>query len=85
MAFDASARDGFTPEAKSSRSTEPLDGRESVVRNRPGKLTEIIANAMQLKANAGVVFNGGSVRLTMCCTDRYRSTIIRVLPFGGKC
>ena len=86
-AFNAFRRDGFTPEAPVATITEPLDGRESTVRNRPGKLTEIIANAMRHEAKAEVgIFNGGSVRIDDVLTPGpvTEYDIIRVLPFGGK-
>jgi len=86
-AFDAFRKDGFTPEAKVVTLTEPLDGRESVVRNRPGKLTQIIANAMQHEASADMgIFNGGSVRIddVLQAGPVSEYDIIRVLPFGGK-
>jgi len=86
-AFDAFRKDGFAPEAKVVTLTEPLDGRESIVRNRPGKLTQIIANAMQHEAAADLgIFNGGSVRIddVLQAGPVSEYDIIRVLPFGGK-
>jgi 5'-nucleotidase len=86
-AFDAFRKDGFTPEARVVTLTEPLDGRESVVRNREGKLTQIIANAMQHEAGADVgLYNGGSVRIDDVLPPGpiTEYDIIRVLPFGGK-
>ncbi len=86
-AFDAFRKDGFAPEARVVTLTEPLDGRESIVRNRPGKLTQIIANAMQREAAADLgIFNGGSVRIddVLQAGPISEYDIIRVLPFGGK-
>ena len=86
-AFDAFRKDGFTPEAPVVTLTEPLDGRETTVRNRESKLTQIIANAMKREAKAEVgIFNGGSVRIDDVLTPGPLSEydIIRVLPFGGK-
>jgi 5'-nucleotidase len=86
-AFDAFRKDGFTPEARVVTTTEPLDGRESTVRNREGRLTEIIANAMQHEAGADVgIYNGGSVRIDDVLPPGpvTEYDIIRVLPFGGK-
>jgi 5'-nucleotidase / UDP-sugar diphosphatase len=86
-AFDAFRRDGFTPEAPVVTLTESLDGRETTVRNRPGKLTQIIANALRHEAKADVgIFNGGSVRIDDVMTPGPMTEydIIRVLPFGGK-
>lgn len=86
-AFDAFRRDGFTPEAPVVTLTEPLDGREAIVRNREGKLTQIIANAMRHEAKTDVgIFNGGSVRIddVLPAGPVTEYDIIRVLPFGGK-
>lgn len=86
-AFEAFRRDGFTPEAPVVTITEPLDGRETIVRNREGKLTQIIANAMRQEASAEVgIFNGGSVRIddVLAPGPVTEYDIIRVLPFGGK-
>ncbi|TAK15599.1 MAG: bifunctional metallophosphatase/5'-nucleotidase [Acidobacteria bacterium] len=86
-AFDAFRKDGFAPEASVVTLTEPLDGRESVVRNRDGKLTQIIANALQHDAGADIgIFNGGSVRIddVLQAGPLTEYDIIRVLPFGGK-
>lgn len=86
-AFNAFRQDGFAPESPVATITEPLDGRESTVRNRPGTLTQIIANAVRREAAADIgIFNGGSVRLDDVLTPGPVSEydIIRVLPFGGK-
>jgi capsular exopolysaccharide synthesis family protein len=86
-AFDAFRKDGFAPEARVVTTTEPLDGRESTVRNREGRLTQIIANALQHEAAADVgIYNGGSVRIDDVLPPGpvTEYDIIRVLPFGGK-
>lgn len=86
-AFDAFRKDGFSPEKSVVTLTEPLDGRESIVRNREGKLTQIIANAMQHEAGADVgIFNGGSVRIddVLQAGPVTEYDVIRILPFGGK-
>ena len=86
-AFDAFRKEGIAPENRVVTLTEPRDGRESVTRNREGKLTQIIANAMQHEAGADVgIFNGGSVRIDDVLPPGPISEydIIRVLPFGGK-
>jgi 5'-nucleotidase len=87
IAFDAFRRDGFTPDAPVATLTESLDGREATVRNREGKLTQIIANAVRKEATADVgIFNGGSVRIddVLPAGPVSEYDIIRVLPFGGK-
>lgn len=86
-AFDAFRRDGFTPEMPVVTSTEPLDGRETIIRNREGRLTEIIANAMQRETGADLaILNAGSIRiddvLPAGLITQY--DIIRLLPFGGN-
>lgn len=86
-AFDAFRASGFAPEAPVVTLTEPLDGRESTVRNRESTLTQIIANAMQHEAAADVgIFNGGSVRIddVLPAGPITEYDIIRVLPFGGN-
>ena len=86
-AFDAFRRAGFAPEANVVTLTEPLDGREATVRNKPGALTQIITNAVRDEAKADVgIFNGGSVRIDDVLTPGPLTEydIIRVLPFGGK-
>lgn len=87
-AFDAFAKDGFTPGAVVATVTEPLDGRESTVRNRPGPLTDIIATSLMREVTQADVamFNGGSVRIDDVLPPGpiTQYDIIRVLPFGGK-
>jgi len=86
--FEGFRRDGFKPEALVATTTEPLDGRESTVRNRAGKLTDLITAA--IARDAGTVdvalFNGGSVRIDDVLPPGpiTEYDVIRVLPFGGK-
>jgi 5'-nucleotidase len=88
IGFDAFRKDGFAPEAVVATTTEPLDGRESTVRNRPGRLTDLItqAQAREVKDAVVAVFNGGSVRIddVIPAGPITEYDIIRVLPFGGK-
>ncbi|SFC02988.1 5'-nucleotidase [Flexibacter flexilis DSM 6793] len=65
---------------------EPLDGLEATVRNKHGKLTDIIAAAMltHSKHAQAAIVNGGSVRID----DRLTGTVtaydlMRIVPFGG--
>ena len=65
VAFDAFAKSGFTPERVVAAVTEPLDGRESTVRNRPGLLTDLTTAGFDREAG-GVdvaIMNGGSIRI----------------------
>lgn len=85
--FAAFRSQGFAPEAVVATTNEALDGREATVRNRPGRLTDLIAQAI---ARAGQVdlalFNGGSVRIddVLPAGPITEYDVIRVLPFGGK-
>ncbi|MBK7974476.1 MAG: bifunctional metallophosphatase/5'-nucleotidase [Deltaproteobacteria bacterium] len=87
-AFEAFRRDGFAPESVVAVTSEPLDGRESAVRNRPGRLTEILVTAI---AHEGkdvdvALMNGGSVRIddVVPAGPLTQYDVIRILPFGGK-
>ena len=86
--FEAFRREGFKPEAVVATTTEPLDGRESTVRNRAGRLTDLIAAALAHEAKTADValFNGGSVRIDDVLPPGpiTEYDIIRVLPFGGR-
>jgi 5'-nucleotidase len=86
--FEAFRREGFTPDAVVATSTEPLDGRESTVRNRSGRLTDLIVAAIAHEARGTDVslFNGGSVRIDDVVPPGpiTEYDIIRILPFGGK-
>lgn len=86
-AFDAFRRQGFSPEAAVATLPEPLDGRESTVRNRPGLLTDIITAAMlrEVKDADLAIVNGGSVRIDDVLPPGpvTQYDVIRVLPFGG--
>jgi 5'-nucleotidase len=86
--FDAFARDGFVPDRVVATTTDPLDGRESTVRNRPGPLTDLItaAIAREVKGADLAILNGGSIRIDDVLPPGpiREYDIIRVLPFGGK-
>lgn len=81
-------REGFKPEAVVATLAEPLDGRESTVRNRPGRLTDLITASMAREAAPVDValFNGGSVRIDDVIPPGpiTEYDVIRILPFGGK-
>jgi 5'-nucleotidase len=88
VGFDAFRKEGFAPDAVVATTTEPLDGRESTVRNRPDRLTDLIteAQAAEVKGAEVAVFNGGSVRIddVIPAGPITEYDIIRILPFGGK-
>ena len=86
--FEAFRRQGFKPEAVVATITEPLDGRESTVRNNTGRLTDLIAEAIAQEAKPVDValFNAGSVRIDdiLPAGPITEYDIIRILPFGGR-
>jgi 5'-nucleotidase / UDP-sugar diphosphatase len=67
---------------------EPLDGRETTMRNGRSNLGDLIAKAMTASASKPVdcsVFNSGSVRIDDQLSGRITQLdIMRILPFGGK-
>lgn len=88
VGFGGFRSDGFEPDKVVATTNEPLDGRDSVVRNRPGLLTDLIVAAMAREAAPVDValFNGGSVRIDDMLPPGpiTEYDIIRVLPFGGR-
>lgn len=88
IAFDAFRRDGFSPESAVATTTEPLDGRESTVRNRPGRLTDLVAASLahEVKSVDVALLNGGSIRIddVVPAGPITEYDIIRILPFGGR-
>lgn len=86
--FAAFRRDGFMPERIIAVTDEPLDGLEATVRNRPGRLTNLIAEAMlgEAKRADAALFNSGSVRIDdLLLPGPVREyDILRILPFGGN-
>lgn len=88
IAYDGFRKDGFNPEAKVADVPIELDGSEASVRNRPTKLTDIIAQGMLAVAPGAdvAIYNGGSIRID----DKIQPgevteyDVIRILPFGGK-
>jgi len=87
-AFEAFKSDGFNPDESVATVPEPLDGRESTVRNRPGNLTDLITSAMahEVPGAEVAILNGGSVRIddVLPAGPLRVYDVIRVLPFGGK-
>lgn len=86
-AFDGFREQGFEPENEVTNVTEPLDGTEASVRNKPTRLTELIAESMLMSA-AGTdlaIFNGGAIRIddTIPPGPITEYDVIRIMPFGG--
>ncbi|HJY63431.1 MAG TPA: bifunctional metallophosphatase/5'-nucleotidase [Ignavibacteria bacterium] len=86
-AFKGFTDKGFDPNIKVIDFTEPLDGREQVVRNELCALGYLIATSM-LQASPGsdcAVFNSGAIRIDdVLYGEITQYDIIRILPFGGK-
>jgi 5'-nucleotidase/UDP-sugar diphosphatase len=86
-AFDAFKAQGFSPEAVVATSTAPLDGRESIVRNEAGLLTDLITEGMRREVGGAdvAILNGGSVRIDdqLPPGPVTEYDVIRILPFGG--
>ncbi len=88
LAFGAFRTMGFEPGQLVVNSPVTLDGRESTVRNYPGKLTDLIAEGF-LNATPGAelaICNGGSIRIDDELPPGTISEydVIRILPFGGN-
>ena len=88
LAFGAFRAMGFEPGKLVVNSPVELDGRESVVRNQPGKLTDLIAAGF-LSATPGAdlaIVNGGSIRIDdeLPPGNITEYDVIRILPFGGN-
>ena len=88
IAYEAFQKGGFEPNRVIATLLEPLDGRESLVRNGPGRLTDLITAAFDREAG-GVdvaIFNGGSVRIddVIPAGPMTEYDVLRVLPFGGN-
>ena len=86
--WDGFRASGFKPEAPVATITEPLDGREAVVRNQPTTLTKLIAQGMRRAAGDVdvAIFNSGSIRLDDVLPSGVVTEydVIRVMPFGGE-
>jgi len=87
-AFDAFRKNGFEPARTVAVITEALDGRESIVRNQPGRLTDLITAAFEREAGGADVsiMNGGSIRIDDVVQPGpvAEYDVIRILPFGGR-
>lgn len=85
--FEGFRRQGFAPEAEVAVTTRALDGRESVVRNRAGALTDRIVAAIAREAAPVDValVNAGSVRIDDVLPPGRITEydVLRILPFGG--
>ena len=77
---------GFDPLEVVAVIPEPLEARESIIRNRSTRLTDLILAAMcQEAGTTAAIFNSGSIRLddVLQAGPLTQYDVIRVLPFGG--
>ena len=87
VALDAFRKSGFDPDRVIATIKDPLDGRESTVRNQSGRLTDLITAAFDRDAG-GVdlaIMNGGSIRIDDVVQPGpvTEYDVLRILPFGG--
>jgi 5'-nucleotidase len=86
-AFEALKQQGFDPATVVATISEPLDGRESTVRNMPGRLTDLIADSMLREAGQAdlALFNSGLIRIddVLRPGPLTQYDVMRVLPLGG--
>jgi 2',3'-cyclic-nucleotide 2'-phosphodiesterase (5'-nucleotidase family) len=78
---------GYAPERKLMTATEPLNGKESEIRNHPTNYTALIANAILYATPSAdaALFNSGSLRVDDELTgDITEYDVLRSLPFGGS-
>jgi len=87
-AFDAFRKNGFEPERTVAVIDEPLDGRDAIVRNQPGRLTDLVAAGFDREAGPVdlAIVNGGSIRVNDVIQPGpvTEYDVIRILPFGGR-
>lgn len=80
--------DGFDPYEVLTNAKEPLDGRESTIRNQQTNLGKLITTAMARaipKSVDAAILNSGSIRLDDQLSGAITQfDIIRTLPFGGE-
>jgi 5'-nucleotidase len=88
LAYAGFAEGGFAPDEVVTTTTEPLEGREAVIRNQPTNLGSLIAEAFLEEAGDAdlALFNSGSVRIddVLPPGPLTQYDVIRVLPFGGN-
>ncbi|MDA0737458.1 MAG: bifunctional metallophosphatase/5'-nucleotidase [Nitrospirae bacterium] len=87
VAFKAFEAQGFVPREPVAELPRMLDGRESTVRFQQAELGAIIADALQVEAEAQLgVFNSGSIRiddvLDVGVITQY--DVLRILPYEGE-
>jgi 5'-nucleotidase len=86
-AFEGFKRSGFVPDRIVATTTERLDGTETTVRSRPGRLTDLILAGFVREAAPVdlALLNGGAIRIddVLPPGSLTEYDVIRVLPFGG--
>jgi 2',3'-cyclic-nucleotide 2'-phosphodiesterase (5'-nucleotidase family) len=78
---------GFDPDQVLMTTAEPLDGRESSIRNGSTNLTRLVTSAVTATAPQSelTILNSGSIRVDDQLTGAITQyDVLRTLPFGGK-
>lgn len=87
IAEESFKKDGFDPKDVVTVLKEPLDGKETSIRNQQNNLGASIAQAMAEAAKKPVdcaFFNGGSVRVDDVLTGKLTQyDVVRAMPYGG--
>jgi len=87
LGFAGFRAEGFEPNEPVATTPVTLDGRETIIRSQPTRLTALIADAMRHEAKTDLsIFNAGSIRIDDVLLPAGSITqydVIRVLPFGG--
>lgn len=86
IADEAMSEMGYDPDEVLVTITEPWDGRESRIRNRPTNLGVVIASSMHATDTAYdvAILNSGSIRVDDVLEGQIlQYDVLRTLPFGG--
>ncbi len=78
---------GFNPQNIVYVAKEPLEGRESVIRNQAANLPQMVAQAMlnTCKTADCALLNSGSIRIDDVLRGNVTEfDVVRILPFGGS-
>ena len=78
---------GFDAEAIVIEHSEPLEGRESIIRSQPSNLTELVVLGVQAAAPLSdvILVNAGAIRVDdILHAPVSQYDILRAMPFGGE-
>ena len=78
---------GFDAEEIVIEKSEPLEGRETIIRSQPSNLTELVVRGVEFAAPLSdvVLVNAGAIRIDDVLTAPVSQyDILRAMPFGGE-